>query len=180
MAFNMQRRKFLPSVGASVLIGFAGCSGGGDRNSSEIEIPAKWNDEGYEGVRTPSMSEGVSFVSDDETQYAGVQLSVMNETGGSDMFVTSVEISEDRTRTRPEVILTADETDDNDILLHAKSECSSLENVDAGETVEATLLYACTPKLSDYTRETKGRPNHTYEITENGDLEIDLVDLSDS
>lgn len=168
----MQRRKFLSSVGTGTVIGLAGCSGGNSNgDAGESGALVKWDYKEYSKVRFPSQSEGVYFESDDDTQYVGVQLKLTNEMDKSANFIYA--------GTAPEVTLFAD-GDNDDVALHSKSEISSLQSVSAGETVGATLLYTPPPEASNYTLEPWESAEHTFDISRDEDLEIGLIDLSDS
>ncbi len=171
---RMQRRKYLAATVSGVAL--AGCSSdsndgdsGGDGGGNEVS--AEWNHKQYNKVRFPSQSEGVFFESDDETQYIGVQLKITNDMSSSANLIY--------VGTAPEVTLSADGGTD-DVTIHNKSEYSSLESVGAGETADATLLYTTPPEASNYSLVTREDSEHTYEINRNEDLEIELVDLSDS
>ncbi|WP_302080133.1 DUF4352 domain-containing protein [Salinibaculum rarum] len=177
---GLNRRRYLATVGATVsALGLTGCTGGdstensddGNGSSGESDVSAQWNYKEYSEVRFPSQSEGVSFESDDETQYVGVQLEVTNEMNESANLIYL--------QTAPEVTLFADGSSD-DVSVHNQSDFSSLESVGAGETVEATLLYTTPPEASSYTLETREDSEHTYDISRDENLDIGLVDLSSS
>jgi len=180
----MERRSFLYSVGIISAIGLAGCSGGSDSgdadetesdesdsNEESAQASVVWNYMEYDEVRFPHQSEGVYFSSDSETQYVGAQLEITNKINESQSFADGVATG---------VTLVADDNS-GDVTIHGQSVTSPLENVDAGETVEATLLYTAPPQTSSYTLETtEWGTVDTYDITRDESLEIDLIDTSSS
>lgn len=180
------RRRYITSITATT-VGFAlgGCVGGdsgddangGNGNSDDTgngndaaNATVEWNHREYDRVRFPHQSEGVSFVSDDETQYVGVQLKLTNETSETQSFVSVG---------APEVTLFADGSNDA-VSIHLQSPIATFDEVAAGETVQEALLYSAPPAVSTYTYDVRGGMSHTYDIHRDEDLEINLVSVSES
>jgi hypothetical protein len=165
----------------------AGCSGDSseatngssddsdDENNSDRkngDVIATWNYKEYDKVRFPSQES--YFESDNETQYVGVQLKATNETDESLSLVL-----DNSSISLPELGLFVDDSNDS-VPIHARSKIPPLENVEAGATVETTLLYTPSPGASNYTLRAKEIAEHTYDISMNTDLEVGLVQVRDS
>ena len=163
---ELNRRQYLTGLGATAIsLGLAGCTG------ERIHMSAEWNYKEYSKVRFPWQSEDDFFKSDDETQYVGVRLEVTNEMNESANLM--------RFKGFPEVTLFADGLVLTWVFM-TERDFSSLESVGAGETVEATLLYPTPPEASSYTLGTWEDSEHTYDISRDENLEIELIDKSDS
>lgn len=185
----MDRRSVLSATGVVITVGLGGCAG--DTNSTDsderrsgntpdedesnggsAQASVEWNYKEYDEVRFPSMSEGVSFQSDSEDKYVGVELRTTNQTDETQSFADGYATG---------VYLTTDINDDYRTA-RGQSEFSTLESVPAGETVDTTLLYAVSPDASSYSLETTPEYGtvETYSISRDEQLAVGLIDLSDS
>lgn len=162
----MERRTFLRVSGVTLTSLLAGCLGGD--NGDDADLTIEWNYQRYAELDSPG---GGTFVTDEETEYVGVELRITNHTN------SEVSILDDSFGL-PAYRLHVD-GDNEPVSMHLQSQTEGLESIPAGETVSASLIFTIPPDAGPLTFELlEGFPNADEipeaEITRDESLEIDF------
>ena len=137
-------------------------SGSNTNNNADFRVV--YNYKRYETLTIPG-NEGVSYSSDNEEQYVGVQIKVTN-TEDEELSLGSTELW-----------ILADGSSE-DVSIHAQSETGPLESISPDETVETWLMFTV-PTGSELEFDESQWAEHSFDLSQDESLEIALNEVEE-